>query len=396
MEHEIHLFNTQNQYCSFQGFTFAQKDVPIIFLPLVVSGFPFLSRRDRPDHVLRYYPLIFTTTNPNHHSMLDGINLRSLSGFRSPNIMPNEYGIAKPGVIISSGNLALTIGRTSQSFIFTVQHNFPLPHSAIPNGVQLSVPFNYLASLFILDHGIHGRSIRIRLISPSQAFKLDKSAVVPTHKRHMLDEHGQQVLLYHWNQSDHFDLLGILQAREMVAQIGPSVSMEVLVDWGARSKDAAALVDGTEVQVLFENADTGRVSQLQSFPVPSQVAKAAALRCSIQQGPEFHFRLQSSRGRPYSVGSEAFGRLTPYSIPSKRHCLESRSRPDRLEGEDFIEYRRRVLRPGSPGRHYRPPTSSTRSYRLRSHQKELKTRPMGSAYPGEAVVSMDGRVDNID
>ena len=354
--------------------------------------FPFLSWWDRPDHGSSLLSFIFTTTNPNHRSMLDGINLRSLSGFRSPNIMPNEYGIAKPGVVISSGDLSLTIGRTSQCFIFTVQHNFPLPHSAIPNGVQLSVPFNYLASLFILDHGIHGRSIRIRLISPSQAFKLDKSAVVPTHKRHMLDEHGQQVLLYHSNHNDPFDLLGILQAREMVAQIDPSVSMEVLVDWGARLKDAAALVDGTEVQVLFENADTGRVSQLQSFPVPSQVVKAAALRCSIQQqGQEFRYRPRFSRGVPYSVGSESSGRLTPYSIPSKRQCLESRSRPERLEGEGMIEYRQRVLRPGSPGRHYQPPTSSTRSYRPRYHQKEFKTRPVGCAYPGEAVVSMDSR-----
>jgi hypothetical protein len=207
----------------------------------------------------------------------------------------------------------------------------------------------------------------------------------------MLDAHGQQVLLYHWNQNDHFDLLGILQAREMVAQIDPSVSMEVLVDWGARLKDAAALVDGTEVQVLFENADTGRVSQLQSFPVPSQAAKAAALRRSIQQGQEFHFRLQSSRGAPYSVGTESTGRLTPYSIPSKRQCLKSRSGPDRLEGEGFIEYRRRVLRPGSPGRHYRPSTSCTRRYPPRSHQKEFKARPVGNDYPGEAVVSMDSR-----
>jgi hypothetical protein len=204
----------------------------------------------------------------------------------------------------------------------------------------------------------------------------------------MLDEHGQQVLLYHWNQNDHFDLLGVLQAREMVGQIDNSVSMEALVDWGARLKDAAALVDGTEVQVLFENVDTGRVSQLQSFPVPSQVAKAAALR---SQNQEFHYRPRFSRGVPYSVGSESSGRLTPYPIPSKHRCSESHSRPDRLEGEDFNEYRRRILRPWSPGRHYRPPTSSIRSYRPRSHQKEFKTRTVSGSYPGEAVVSMDSR-----
>lgn len=90
----------------------------------------------------------------------------------------------------------------------------------------------------------------------------------------MLDELARPVLFYPWHQNDHFDLLGILQCGEVVGQVSESVTMEDLVDWGARIKEEAAALDGTVVQILFDNIETGRVSQLETIPVQSQQGTA--------------------------------------------------------------------------------------------------------------------------
>jgi hypothetical protein len=314
---------------------------------------------------------------PLSFEMLDAISILSISGFRSPNLKRTEYGTTQPPVIISSGDLMLNIAHSRQEFTLTIQHNFPPYSSTTPYGVQLVLPFHYLASIFILDHGFHGRSVRIRLISPSQAFKLDKHAIVPSHKRYMLDEHAQPALLYPLHMNDHFDLLGILQSREFVAHIPPTIKMESLVDWGARLKDAAASIDGTTVQVLFDNMDTGRVSQLQSLPAQLQnipftkqskksdfVQNANRIR---KNGESRHSEGTSAFSTRFSISSdESYGRLTPYTSNGKGRCSESPS-PDRYyEGEGLWVLRRRT--PNSPGRYYRP-KSSSKYYRPSKHGK---------------------------
>jgi len=306
--------------------------------------------------------------------MLDRIPLLTLSGFRSPNVRPTEYGEIQPAVVISSGDLILNMAHSCREFTITIQHPLPPFSPATPFGVQLSLPLNYLASLFILDHGIHGRSIRIRLISPSQAFKLDKYSTVPAHKRFMLDEHEQPVLLYPWNLNDHFDLLGILQGREFVAQIPSTISMERLVDWGARLKDAAASVDGTVVQVLFDNVDTGRVSQLQNLPAQlrnnpfcSQSHKSGSSPHNSRrpENRQLNHRDRTSTTSPSATRSscsdESFGRLTPYHSHSKRPRSDSASSDTHVDEERFWAVRQRLLRPNSPGRYYRPKGSSSTS-----------------------------------
>ena len=300
--------------------------------------------------------------------MSDAISILSISGFRSPNLKRTEYGTIQPPVVISSGDLMLNIAHSCQEFTLTIQHNFLPSSSTTPYGVQLALPFHYLASIFILDHGFHGRSVRIRLISPSQAFKLDKHAIVPSHKRYILDEHAQPALLYPLHMNDHFDLLGILQSREFVAHIPPTIRMESLVDWGARLKDAAASMDGTTVQVLFDNMDTGRVSQLQSLPVQLQTipfTKESKKSRFLQNANRIrkHGESRHSEGTPacstrFSISSdESYGRLSPYASNGKRQCSESPS-PDRhYEGESLWALRRRVLTPNSSGRYYRPKSS---------------------------------------
>jgi len=157
-------------------------------------------------------------------------------------------------------------------------------------------------------------------------------------------------LLYHWKQNDHFDLLGILQSREFVAQIPGDLSMEALVDWGARLKDAA-MIDGTMVQVLFDNLDTGRVSQLQGMPVMHQFRENSKetwgnLPLEPNDSPVSR-TLSPSTPSPVDP---SFGRLTPYHEQRE----ESPPRPERKDGEELEAYRRRVLRPSSPSRYYRP------------------------------------------
>jgi hypothetical protein len=264
--------------------------------------------------------------------------------------MSTQYGTVQPPVVITSGFLSLWLGRLAQSFVVTITHSFPPNQLNVPYGVTLEIPLNYLASIFILDHGIHGRSLRIRLISPSQAYKLDRHSTVPAHKRYMIDEAGNMQLLYHWQQNDHFDLLGILQSREFVAQIPGDLSMEALVDWGARLKDAA-MVDGAVVQVLFDNLDTGRVSQLQGMPIMHQFRENS----SEKWGNVALEPYDSSVSRTLSMTTPSpvdpsFGRLTPYHEQRQ----ESPSRPERMDGEELETYRRRILRPSSPSRYYRP------------------------------------------
>ena len=321
--------------------------------------------------------------------MSDAISVLSISGFRSPNLKPTEYGTIRPPVVISSGDFMLNIAHSCREFTLTIQHNFPPFSPTTPYGVQLALPFHYIASIFILDHGFHGRSVRIRLISPSQAFKLDKHAIVPSHKRFMLDEHAQPALLYPLHMNDHFDLLGILQSREFVAQIPPTISMECLVDWAARLKDAAASMDGTVVQVLFDNMDTGRVSQLKSLPAKLQTVdftgqsnKSDFVQNAIRirkHGDSRHGEGTSTSSTSFSTSSdESYGRLTPYSSDSKRRRSESPSSDRHYEGEDLWALRQRVLRPNSPGRYYRP-KSSSKYYRPSKHGKHLSNSEKGNS-----------------
>ena len=184
----------------------------------------------------------------------------------------------------------------------------------------------------------------------------------------MLNEHAQPALLYPLHMNDHFDLLGILQSREFVAQIPSTMSMESLVDWGARLKDAAASLDGTVVQVLFDNMDTGRVSQLQSLPAQLQAVsftgqsnKSDFLQNAtrIRKHGESRYR-EENLSRSTSLSScsdESYGRLTPYQPARKRRRSESAS-SDPHEDEGLWVLRQRVLRPNSPGRYYRPKSSS--------------------------------------
>src|SRR5579859_2604733 len=307
--------------------------------------------------------------------IFDQLSLLSLSGFRSPNLVMTQYGTLQPPVMISAGHVALWIGRTSHEFVMTIQHTYPPWNPAIPHGVRLTVPLNYLASIFILDHGVCGRTMRVRIISPSQAFKLDKNATLPAYKRHMLDERGAPVLLYPWQQNDHFDLLGILQSRECVIHIPRETDMEALVDWGARLKDAAMRLDGTVVQVLFENLDTGRVSQLKGIATPpAQPSRASRTRkrrrfrrsvplpndnessenddktASSRTLSPLHSRDGSQADSRTSIDDDSFGRLTPYNSPEPKRPRSASSENDDEE-EDFWSHRHRVLRPNSPSRY---------------------------------------------
>lgn len=198
----------------------------------------------------------------------------------------------------------------------------------------------------------------------------------------MLDEHAQPVLLYPWHLNDHFDLLGILQGREFVAQIPPTISMEDLVEWGARLKEASASLDGT-VQVLFDNMDTGRVSQLQSLPAQLQSrpnrTRSRKLGSSLNSSRHSLTR-ESNRGDKTSATSpsttrspssdDSLERLTPYPHDSKRPRSKS---PSDCHGDDesVWKHRQLLLRPNSPGRYYRPKDSSSASlhYRPRNHMR---------------------------
>ena len=295
---------------------------------------------------------------------MDNIQLIALSGFRSPDINPTELGTVHPSVVICAGDVNVTMAHTAQEFNLSVHYNFPPFNPTTPYGVGLSIPLNNLASIFFLDHGNHGRSVRIRLISLTQAFKLNKFATIPAHKRHMLDEQGRAVLLYPWHQNDHFDLLGILQCREVVGQVSSSISMEELVDWGARMKEAAAALDGTIVQVLFDNIETGRVSQLETITLPCQLGisistitnKGTTENLELREPDEHQTQiLPNFRFTSQSLHSEdSFGLPTPPHSHERRRPSVQTSSPDRLDDEDYWSHRQRVLRPNSPRRYYRP------------------------------------------
>lgn len=270
------------------------------------------------------------------------------------------------------------MAHASHEFTLIVQHNYPPILPMIPFGVQLVVPLSHLASLFILDHGIYGRSVRVRLISPSKSYKLDRGATVPAHKRYMLDEYQQPVLLYPWHQNDHFDLLGILQVREVVAHVPSSIRMEDLVDWGARLKDAAASMDGTIIQVLFDNVNTGRVSQLQDFPIESDLMHSSRyISRSHGQLPRHH-DYSHSISRTYSgntTSDESNSGLTFYSPESKEQRSESSFSDNRTDEESYWKYRRRVLRPDSPRRYYRP--KGSHKYYTPTQHKKHESKPQG-------------------
>jgi hypothetical protein len=295
--------------------------------------------------------------------MMDNIRLIALSGFHSPDINPTELGTVHPAVVICAGDVNVTMAHTAQEFNITVHSNFPPFNPTTPYGVRVSIPLNNLASIFFLDHGNNGRSIRIRLISLTQAFKLNQFATIPAHKRHMLDELGRPVLLYPWYQNDHFDLMGILQSREVVGQVSSSISMEELVDWGVRLKEATAALDGTIVQVLFDNIETGRVSQLETILVPGQKCMsisettykgATGLRDHGHSETNRHIPHQSHRTTQSLYSEASFGIPTPPLSNGQRPSSVHTASTDRLDDEDYWTHRHRVLRPQSPRRYYRP------------------------------------------
>ena len=172
----------------------------------------------------------------------------------------------------------------------------------------------------------------------------------------MLDEHGTTALQYPWYENDSFDLLGIIEVGEVVAQISSDLSMEELVEWGARLKDSAELGYGTVIQVLFDNIDTGRVSQLQSLYDKSR----NPLMTGRDARGHHHYncygdKYASSKSHDSNPSSDSYGRLTPYAD-------QSHGKPSSSDHEEiaWYEYRRSVLRPNSPTRYYGPEPSATR------------------------------------
>ena len=347
---------------------------------LAVKPWPAHPARTTPNRLINPGPPLKQQT---WLKMMENVPLIALSGFRSPDINPTELGTVQPTVVICAGDINISIAHTSQEFSIAVHHNFPPFNPITPYGVRLCIPLNNLASIFFLDHGNHGRSIRIRLISQAQAFKLDQFATVPGHKRYMLDELARPVLLYPWHQNDHFDLLGILQGREVVAQLSPSISMEYLVDWGARLKEAAATLDGTAVQVLFDNIETGRVSQLETRPLPSQHCISISKSSNKDTIPNSD--LQNIYSEPYphalhkphntgksSNSEDCFGIPTP---PRRRSSVQSASTDhQRLNDEDYWTHRQRVLRPNSPRRYYRPQKRKSPAGEGKGKAKEKSAR----------------------
>ena len=157
------------------------------------------------------------------------------------------------------------------------------------------------------------------------------------------------------------------------------------MDWGARLKDSAAAVDRTMVQVLFDNVDTGRVSQLQELPVINHSAPSDSTepwRSIWGNAPrdDDSSSLSLSRtlsGTPSSAvevsDNDISGRLTPYDHRPIRRLSESVV-PDERGDDDFWKERQRIMRPNSPSRHYRPTyrTGPSETSKKKRNRRELR------------------------
>jgi hypothetical protein len=330
----------------------------------------------------------------------DNLSLLAISGFHSPRSRLSDHLSPQIPVVIRAGDLTLQASHSNDKFNIAIQRKIAPLATNIPHGVLLSIPLYYLTSIFIFDHGLHGHSMRLRLISPSRAFKLSGGATVPGHHRYMLDEFGKPSMLYPCHLNDHFDLLGILQGREVVLQISGGMSMEGAVDWAARLKDSAASKK-LRLQVLFDNPETGRVSQLKDMPDVSQPSpQALRFAAAIARSPS-NSTFQSDSGiptQPAAMGKKR-KQITPPDPKSDKRAKTSSNPSD----EDGIWCRRqRLLRPNSPSRHYRPqyipPDDPSRFYRpgtatsLDPHSTEEKPNEIEM---DEAVESRSDVVDMV-
>jgi hypothetical protein len=296
----------------------------------------------------------------------DNLSLLAISGFHSPRSRLSDHLSPQIPVVIRAGDLTLQASHSNDKFNIAIQRKIAPLATNIPHGVLLSIPLYYLTSIFIFDHGLHGHSMRVRLISPNRAFRLSGGATVPAHHRYMLDEFGKPSMLYPCHLNDHFDLLGILQGREVVLQISGGMSMEAVVDWAARLKDTAAS-KMTSLQVLFDNPETGRVSQLKDLPDRLQPSpEAIKFAAAITRSPSNSSFPSESRipTQPAAMAKKRKQEITPPESKSDKRAKTSSNTSD----DDGLWCRRqRLLRPNSPSRHYRPqytpPDDPSRFYR---------------------------------
>jgi hypothetical protein len=169
----------------------------------------------------------------------------------------------------------------------------------------------------------------------------------------MLDEFGKPSMLYPCNLNDHFDLLGILQGREVVLQISGGMSMEAVVDWAAGLKDTAAS-KMTRLQVLFDNPETGRVSQLKDLPDRLQPSpEAIKFAAAIARSPSSAFFLSESR-IPTQPATMTRKRKQENAGPDSKSGKHAKTSSNSSDDDGLWCRRQRWLRPNSPSRHYRP------------------------------------------
>ena len=295
----------------------------------------------------------------------DKLSLLAISGFHTPRNSLIQYDVPQLPVVVRAGDLTLEATQSSENFNLTIQRKIPPLTTSIPHGVLLSIPLYYLTSIFVFSHGVHGHSMRIRLISPTRAFKLGGCS--SAYNRYMLDECGKPSMLYPCHLNDHFDLLGILRGREVVLQISAAMSMEALVDWAARLKDTAASKK-IPIQVLFDNPETGRVSQLRDLPVrlePSPEVRQQnrpMSRTSSETSSHSENTVTQRQPAPMSTKPKR-QRFTPYSNGHKG----TKNQSDKLDEDGEWNRRQRLMRPNSPSRYYRPcfrpPEDPSRFYR---------------------------------
>jgi len=295
----------------------------------------------------------------------DKLSLLAISGFHTPRNSLAECDAPQLPVVVRAEDLTLEAAQSKAKFNISIQRKIPPLTTDIPHGVLLSIPLYYLASIFVFSHGLHGHSMRLRLISPTRAFKLGGGS--PAYNRYMLDECGKPIMLYPCHLNDHFDLLGIFRGREVVLQISTYMSMEVLVDWAARLKDTAAS-ENIPIQVLFDNPETGRVSQLQDLPARLQPSPEAQRKNRLMNHTHLYTSLRSgSAAAPHQPAPTSTNlkqdRFTPYA---KRHKW-TKNQSKKLDEVDEWDRRQRLMRPNSPSRYYRPclrpPEDLSRFYR---------------------------------
>ena len=198
--------------------------------------------------------------------MVFSIPASTLSGFRSPISVFTENGPTQTPVFIRSQFVRISLGSSKGSFTLTIRHKSTTPILATaPSGIRLEFPLTCLASILVLNHGQGGRTLRFKLV-PS-AFELSYQA----NNRYALDEHGNPIAAYSYHDNDYFNLLGILKDGEFVTQISYEIPMEAVIGWATELKDSKYLKEeGRDIQVLFENDITGRISQIKEVSLREQ------------------------------------------------------------------------------------------------------------------------------